>query len=285
MTFNNDHAKAYIKSNIFSREKPNLIVMMTPILSVESELASICLEGLYSGECNVFAIDFPGFGNSGYGPDTITFTNMCSVLVALIQHIKEEYGDSIHMYGATGMGGILAQALCSTDGISEHIRSLSQFGVAIHSDLSILGDVPPFASKCLSTSAPLIHKLSKLMPNMRLPFKLQSYDGLYAVEERQWYTDMQARYPRAFDIPLPLFSMLLQLFTSSGSPLLQPPVCPTMVMASVSDRYYTTEYVTKYFNALKGIKKCHWFEDSHLAFYWNAKLLNTHVVDWVIENG
>lgn len=268
--------RAYVRTFEESVNAPNIIFIMTPIVSVKDKLAKSFMEGLYGNGCNVFALDFLGIGESEGDVSDITFKTMKSTLLSLIEYIQEHFNDEIHFYGATGTGGIIGQSLCSDIEVNKNIKTFSQFGVGISNDLSIMGN-----SRVLRLSYPFIKMLGTSLPEKKMKFKIPKYNGYNAKRENEWYEKTMNDYPGVFDMQFGLLKTLFGMFLSPDSTMRNTPSCPTLVLASKHDRYYYKEYIEKYFSNLKVEKELVWFEDSHLAFYWRAKEINQEVINWV----
>ncbi|GAB6090586.1 alpha/beta hydrolase [Spirochaeta dissipatitropha] len=249
---------------------------MTPIASVSHELSNGFLTGLPGNECNIFALDFPGVGHSSGENKDLNYETMVESVINLIDYIRENYSSNIHFYGGTGTGGIFGQALVSDNRIAGSIRSFAQFGAAVYRDCSPIAD-----TRKMKIAYPLIRTASRIAPNLRLPFSVPRYEGLNAIQENQWYQEIMDRYPGIFDLAIPLVSTLLFIMLDSHSPLRTTQKCPTLVIAAEEDRYFSKDYIERYFDRISGEKDIHWVKSSHLAFLWNAEEINRKVIDWV----
>lgn len=274
-TFIGDNQSVYIKCLIHNQEAPNIIFLMTPIGSIEDDLAIANYKPFLEGGFNLFAIDLPGIGNSTN--DHFTYTRIKSAILSLVKMIHAHYSDTIHLYGGTGTGGIIAQALASDPDIP-HFKSLSQLGVVNHGDLSIIGD-----TRILTWIYPVLGMMVKFFPKYRIKFKVPKYNGYNAEKENNWYRSMMEKYPGIFDLSLEIVYTLLWLMLSADSPLKSSPNSPTLVMASKYDRYYKEDYVNRYYQNLNQRKAIHWIEDSHCVFAWRPEELVYTVSRWVEE--
>ncbi len=266
----------FVKVYEVSEDVPNIIFIMTPIVSVNDKLSRKFMDGLLDCGCNVFAVDFLGIGKSeGHAVD-ISYINMKLSIQKLMTYIQKNYSEKIYIYGATGTGGLIGQALCADKEIGSKIAGFIQYGVGIYGDLSIMGN-----SKALKLSFPIIKTLSTIMPERKLKFKIPRYSGFKSEEENQWYKETMAEYPGAFDFNYSLLSMLFRLFFDKESTLKNKLICPVLVLSSNHDRYYYNSYVDRYYNGIEGPKDIKRYEDSHLAFYWRAKEINGDVINWI----
>ncbi|PKM58268.1 MAG: hypothetical protein CVU98_01960 [Firmicutes bacterium HGW-Firmicutes-3] len=273
--FIGDNNKTFIKCFVNNSNVPNVIFFMTPIASVEHEIAMMNYKPLFEKGFNVFAIDLPGIGNSSN--DKFSYNNIKVAITNTVEYIKSNYSDSIHLYGGTGTGGIIAQAIAS-DKEMLFFKSFSQFGVANHKDLSFIGN-----SILLKLFFPMLRIFTKIFPKYRVKFKLPKYNGHNAVKENNWYRNVMEKNPGIFDLPLEVVYTLLWLLISKDSPLKEMPHSPTLVMAAKYDRYFKEAYINKYYYKLETDKRLHWIEDSHCVFAWGTIELTNKVADWINE--
>ena len=265
--------EVYVKCMINEKEAPNVIFFMTPIGSVENEVAVNNYLPLYDKGFNVFAVDLPGIGNSHRG--SFTYENIKEAIKRVAEYIKETCSDAIHLYGGTGTGGIIGQALASDEDLP-YFKSYSQFGVGNHGDLSVIGN-----GLMLKAAFPILTIAGKLFPKYRLKFKVPKYNGYNAKKENQWYATMMKETPEIFDLPLEVVNTLLWVLIAKESPLKKTPSVPTLVLAAKHDRYFSTKYIDHYYGRLDGKKNIHWLEDSHCAFVWRTGELTDHVAEWI----
>lgn len=194
-----------------------------------------------------------------------------------ISFIQKNYLGELHLYGGTGTGGVLAQAIASDKDLS-FFKTFSQLGSANYRDLSPLGN-----SLMFKLLYPIIRASAVLFPNYRLKFRIPKYNGINAEKENAWYQNIMNKYPGIFDLSMDVVSTIMWLFISRKSPLREVQKIPTLVMAAEHDRYYSHEYVKKYFEKLPVQKKLHWLNDSHCVFEWGSELLAKEVIIWIIE--
>lgn len=266
--------------NILEHQKdsPNVIFIMTPIVTVNDALAESFYSSL-SNDNNVFAIDFLGFGKSSGTGKNINYDFLKLALIKVIEYIQINYNKEIHFYGGTGTGGILAQALISDIDISKNIASFSQYGVSIFNDISIMG-----RNDLYKKLFPIIKMIARIFPDKKMKFTIPKYNGFNSKKEDEWYSDIMIKYPGCFDMKLPLISTLLSLFFSNSSPLNKTHKVPVLVLASKHDRYYYPDYINRYFKNISQKKKIVWYNDSHLCFSWNSTELCKEVNEWIKEN-
>lgn len=91
-----------------SPEAPNVIFIMTPMGDVNN--FKECYTPLVGYDCNVFALSLSGIGKSEGFMENFSIDSITDDIDTLVDYIKENYSEDLHMFGATGMGGILAQA-------------------------------------------------------------------------------------------------------------------------------------------------------------------------------
>ncbi|MCZ0702920.1 pimeloyl-ACP methyl ester carboxylesterase [Natronobacillus azotifigens] len=271
--FVGDDNGVFVRCLINHDKAPNVIFLMTPIGSVEYGVAIQNYQPLFDNGFNVFAVDLPGIGNSSNA--RFTYNNIKAAMKSVAEYIKENYSDSIHLYGGTGTGGIIGQALASDKDLP-YFQSYSQLGVANHGNLAMIGN-----STLLKLVFPIMKIAAKFFPKYRLKFKIPKYNGYNAEKENNWYRNMMKEYPGIFDFPLEVVYTLLWLLIAKDSPINEQPCSPTLVMAAKHDRYYETEYVNAYYQKLETDKKLIWLDDSHCVFVWRAPELAQLVMDWI----
>jgi len=263
----------YVKCLVNDHKAPNVIFFMTPIGSVDQDIAVRNYRPLAENGFNVFAVDLPGIGNSSKGK--FTYENIKSAIRNVGEYIGENYSATIHLYGGTGTGGIIGQALASDKDLGI-FKTYSQLGVANHGDLSVIGN-----GFMLKSVFPILKIGVKFFPRYRLKFKVPKYSGYNGEKENDWYQSMMEENPGIFDLPLDVVYTLLWLFLGKSSPIKGKPIIPTLVMATEHDRYYKKEYINKYYRSLTKDKKLYWIDDSHCVFVWNAGELVSQVTEWI----
>lgn len=199
--------KNYFKEFIVSKSAPSIIFIMTPIGSVGEDIAANFLKGLTGNSCNVFALDYLGIGRSEGTAKDISLKNMKKSTLNLINYIKDNYNDNIHFYGGTGAGGIIGQTMVSFPEIERSIKSLIQFGVGIYGDTTTMGK-----TSTLRSINRILKFFNKIIPGMRIKFKIPPYSGVNAKKEEEWYHNVMSKDPKAFDFKVSLFSTLLGIF-------------------------------------------------------------------------
>lgn len=268
-----ENNNTFIKCFVSNNEAPNVIFFMTPIASIEHEIAIKNYRPLFDNGFNVFAIDLPGIGNSS--KDNFSYNKIKSAIKSAVEFIRKNYSSSIHLYGGTGTGGIIAQAIAS-DKEMPLFKSFIQFGVANHGDLSIIGN-----SNLLKLIFPILKIAAKAFPKYRIKFKIPKYNGYNAEKENLWYESMMKKYPGIFDLPLEVIYTLLWLLISKHSPIKEKPQSPTLVMAAKYDRYFKRDYVNSYYQKLEHNSRLSWIDDSHCVFVWDTKKLVEEVTHWI----
>lgn len=263
----------FVNCMVSDSKAPNVIFIMTPIGSVDHELALGNYRPLVEKGLNVFAVDLPGTGKSSKG--TFTYENIKAAIKNVGNYIMENYPAPIHLYGGTGTGGVIGQALASDQDLS-FLKSFSQFGVANYKDVSVLGN-----NILLKLAYPWIKLGARLYPKYKVKFKIPKYSGYNAEKENRWYHDTMTAHSGIFDLHLEVIHTLLWLMLSQESPLKDKPKPPTLVMASHHDRYFNEVYINKYYKGLSPVKKIHWFNDSHCVFVWNPEALADQVFEWI----
>lgn len=255
-------------------EAPNVIFIMTPMGNVKK--FNGCYVPLAEAGCNIFAVDLSGVGNSKGDMKEFSLETITDDINTVVNYINAHFSDDIHLFGATGTGGILAQAYMGSVNRSKAIKSFSQTGVAIYGDMSIMPNSSVY--KLLNKCIPLIKKLT---PNLKIKFKIPKYDGFNAERERQWYEKFQEENPGALDTHISFVATLLGIFFNGDSPIKNTHDCPTLLVTAKHDRFYYQEYVNRYFETLDQPKKLYEINDSHLVFAWNSEEICREVSKWV----
>ena len=271
-----DDKNIFVKGLINNQEAPNILFLMTPLTTVDDELATKFYKPLYNEGVNVFALDLPGIGKSK--KCKFTYSKIQHAIKETVSFINENYTDEIHLYGGTGTGGIFAQAIASDKELS-FFKTFSQFGIINYKDLSPLGNNLVF--KFLY---PMIKLGAILFPRYEISFEPPEYNGYNAEKENLYYKNLMKEYPDAFNLPLSVISTIMWLALSKNSPLQNVQEIPTLVMATEHDRYFSKKYVRKYFDSIKIKKELQWINDSHCVYDWGAELLAKKVVGWIEEN-
>jgi pimeloyl-ACP methyl ester carboxylesterase len=266
--------KLYVNILEKNPKGPNIIYIMTPMGTV-SDFKDF-YSPLTNYSCNVFALDLSGKGKSEGTMEEFSMDSIIDDIDTLITYILENYSDDIHLFGATGMGGILAQAYLTKSSYSNTIRSFSQFGAAIHQDMSIMPN-----SGIYRILNKIIPPMASFLPNFTIKYKIPKFDGVNAEREKEWYVQLQKDYPRELDMHIAFVRTLLGIFFNSDSSIKHKVNCPTLVFAPKHDRYYYLSYIKRYYESLDVPKTIHEMEDSHLAFVWRAQEISKEVSNWV----
>ncbi len=270
--------KLYVNVLETKKDAPNVIYIMTPIGTVKD--FKDYYTPLAGNGCNVFALDLSGKGKSEGELQDFSMDSIVEDVDTLVDYILEEYSEDIHVFGATGTGGILAQAYLTSNSTQANIvKSFTQTGIAIHGDMSIMGSSTVY--KMLHKIVPLITKVS---PKLTIKFKVPKYKGVNAEKEAAWYEQFQKEHPGALDMDIAFVKTLLHIFYSPKSPIIKKVNCPTLVIIPQHDRFFYPSYVKKYYDSLSSPKKFHSMNDSHLCFVWNSDEICREVGEWVEEN-
>jgi len=267
--------KLYVNILEKSQEAPNVIYIMTPMGDINK--FKECYSPLVGYGCNVFALSLSGIGKSEGLMEHFSMDSITDDIDMLVDYIKENYSECLHMFGATGMGGILAQAyLGKSSDATDRIKSFTQTGVAIHGDMSIMPNSGIY--KVLNKIIPFIFKV---FPKFTIKFKIPKFSGVNAEKETEWYLEFQEENPGALDMHIAFVKTLLGIFFNSDSPIRNKVSYPTLVIIPEYDRYYYPSYVKQYYESLDNPKKIYTMDDSHLVFIWNSQEICREVSNWV----
>ena len=191
---------------------------------------------------------------------------------ACIKYVTINYNENIHFFGGTGTGGILGQHYVSG---TKNIRSFVQYGVANYKDTSIY--MPLILAKIMY---PLLKVLRKVKPNMKIKFSPTKFNGKNAEKENNWYKELMKNNPGVMDMNISLLCTLFDILLHKSSNINNKPSCPTLVLASKHDRYFSNMYTEKYYDWLEEPKEIFKIDDSHLSFLWHADKICDKAAEW-----
>lgn len=257
-----------------SIEAINVIYIQTPIGSV-AEFKE-CYKPLGEAGFNVFAIDLSGVGESEGEIKNFSTNILNEDINILVEFIKNNYNENIHFFGGSGIGGILGQYYVSGN---NNIKSFVQYGLAIYKDISIY--MNPVSSKIMY---PILKVLRKVSPNLKLKFTPNKFNGKNAEKENDWYKDLMKKKPGVMDMNISVMCTLFDIFLHRTSSLKNKPSCPTLVFAPKHDRYFSNEYIRKYYDWIEEPKSIYEIDDSHLSFLWHADIICKKAGEWFEKN-
>lgn len=266
----------YCKHRFHSEEAPNVIYVQTPIGSVDSEMAK-AFEPLCSYPLNIFCVDPYGIGKSEGEDHELTKESFVEDLNAVQHYIGDNFSDNIHLFASTGTGGILGQYYASR---AKGLKSLVQYGAAIHGDTRPLGPKP-----LMSTMRHLLGALAALFPRMRMNFPVPKYSGHNADLDNSFYTMLKKSDKKIFHLPLSFMKMLLDILLSPGSAIKSQQSAPTLVFKMNHDRYFPAVYYQDYFDSLKVDKKLIIIDDIHNSYYFRAEEVCHEAAQWILSKG
>lgn len=265
--------RLFCRHYFHSKDAPNLIYIQTPLDSVDSFMAE-CYLPLAGYGLNVFALDLTGIGKSEGSAHTFSLEQYVEDLDACINFITKEYSDDIHLFGATGTGGIIGQYYA---GATEKLTSFIQYGVGIYKDLSLL----PYPSWLLKGMYLLLKGAAKWFPASKITFPIPEYTGYNAVNDNSFYEIALAENPGALAQPVSILKSVFDMLLAKNSVLSSGPNCPTLVFEVCHDRYFPRSYYQNYFKALHGVKKLYTIDDTHCSFYFRAEEVCYEAAQWV----
>lgn len=262
--------KLYINILENDIKSPNVIYIQTPTGSV-AELKE-CYLPLSKYGLNVFALDLSGVGKSQGNMKDFSVKSLHDDIEECIKFIRENYNDTIHLFGGTGTGGILGQYYASG---STAIKSFVQYGLAIHRDVSIFPN--PRLMRIFSSLLPLVKKIH---PNYKMHFSPTEYNGKNAEKENAWYEKQMREKPESMSMHISLMCTLCDIFFSKKSNIANKPPCPVLVFAPKHDRYYSFSYIESYYEWLDEPKEIYEINDSHLSFLWHSEEVCKAASEW-----
>jgi len=162
----NGEGLLFCNTYITDKTAMNVIVTHTPIITTLEMQQSY--EPLAKYGVNIFAFDFSGTGKSSGNPKEISRQSVVKDLDTIVDYIENNYSSDIHLYGNTGIGGMLAQYYATT---STKIKSFAQFAPVNYKDTSGgLSGFPYPIAKMLSS-------VIDVLPNMRISLVPPKYQG------------------------------------------------------------------------------------------------------------
>ena len=250
----------------------NIIVTHTPIvttLDVQPAYEPLAAKGV-----NVFAFDFAGTGKSGGKAGDLSRATVVRDLDDVVAYVESNFSANIHLYGNTGIGGMLAQYYAAT---STKIKSFAQFACANYKD----------TSGGLGYPYPIVKVLCAflgLLPEMRFTLKPPKYKGYRKEEDDAFYAMLTEKYPDVWKANSKMLQTLMEIFTAKDSAVKNSVAVPTLVFKVQHDRYFKPKYFDDYFAALTCIKKLVTVNGVHNSYYLDAELFCEHVYEWFIQH-
>ena len=269
----NGGASLFCNAYITDKTAMNVIVTHTPIVSTVD--VQPAYEPLAARGVNIFAFDFSGTGKSGGRAGDFSRASVVGDLEAVAAYVEDNFSANIHLYGNTGIGGMLAQYYAVN---STKIKSFAQFACVNYKDTAGgLGYPYPIVK--------MLCGLLGLMPQMRIPLKPPKYKGPRHKEDDAFYETLTKRYPDVFKANTKMLKTLMEIFTAKDSAAKNSVSVPTLVFKVMHDRYFTPKYFDDYFQSLTCMKKLAVVENGvHNSYYLDAELFCEHVYEWFIQN-
>lgn len=259
-----------------SNASDSIIYIQTPIGSVDS-VFKIAYRHLELKGFNIFAIDLGGIGQSGGDVKNFGLASILTDLNNVVQYIKENYNDNIHLFGGTGIGGIIGQHYASQ---SNDLISFAQYGVGIFDDVSNLN----YPKSLLKSIMGLLSFLSFFFPNLRIKSNPPTYHGYNKVADDAIYDKMLQMDPHIFKMNIHIVNVLFKLLLSKESCLMNYPKMPTLFFKTTHDRYFPKAYFDAYKTHLTCQNKMIIIDDVHNSHYIHAKIISDEVGNWFKEN-
>jgi len=268
------HASLFCNAYTSDDAAMNIIVTHTPIVSTVD--VQPAYEPLAKYGVNIFAFDFSGTGKSGGSAKDFSRTSIVRDLDAVVSYIEGNFSGNIHLYGNTGIGGMLAQYYAAG---STKIKSFAQFACANYKDTSGgLGYPYPVVK--------LLCACLGLLPQMRFPLKPPKYKGPRREEDDAFYEELTKKYPDVWMANTKMLKTLMEIFVAGDSAIKNSVTMPTLVFKIPHDRYFSPRYFDDYFQSLTCEKKLVEIENGvHNSYYLDAELFCGYVYEWFKENG
>ncbi len=243
----------------------------TPV--VTSKVVFDAYKNLENYNLNVYAIDFSCTGKSSAEPKNFSPKTIIDDFNEVIDYIKNNYSDNIHVFGNCGIGGIFAQYAVSS-GID--VRSFAQFACVTYEDTSIL-KLPLMLSRGL---LPIL----KLFRKFNYKFKEPKYKGLRAELDDEVYKKIEQVAPDFRSCKISMLYTLVYIIVGEESLLKDDVECPTLVFKTLHDRYFTREHFDKYYENLSCKKQLVEVDDVHNSYIITPDVFSENEYNWFVEN-
>lgn len=268
----NGETTLFCNAYISGKDAMNIIVTHTPIVStVDLQQA---YEPLTAYGVNIFAFDFSGTGKSGGQEKDFSRDSIVKDLDAIVDYIEANYSDNIHLYGNTGIGGMLAQYYVCTG--TNRIKSFAQFNCVDYKNTAGVGFAYPVVK--------VMNTLLKYLPNFHITLKPPSYNGYNADKDNAVYEKLFESNPDVFKSSTKMLNTVFDCFIAPDSAIKKGVSIPTLVFKTLHDRYMAPAYFDSYFEKLTCEKKCVEINDVHNSYYLDADVFCEEVYQWFVAH-
>ena len=264
--------RLYCRYYYSGSEATNILYLQTPLTSVSGMLRKV-YEPLADYGYNVFAIDFSGVGKSSASNGGFSARQLIQDINLAIAYISKKNDRPIYLYASTGIGGIIGQYYASR---SDKIAALAQYGVFLPGNLAPMR-IPSFLAPVLLQIA---RCLAKIAPSLTIKLPPPKYTGKNARLEDAFDRRLQKETPKIFTVTISWVFMLLEIISArSRNADCQPP-CPTLIIKPLHDRYFSADYIDRYYDRLRCEKRIYSIDDVHSSYYFHTEDICTQVSDW-----
>ena len=260
-------------NHFFSRaDAMNIIVTHTPIVTtLEMHQAYKPFENY---DVNVFAFDFSGTGKSNGDAKAFSRESIVKDLDSVVSYIENNFSSNIHLYGNTGIGGMLAQYYAATN---RAIKSFAQFACIRYKDTAGGMGYPYPIVKMLAS---FLHHL----PSMRIPLKPPKYRGYRHEEDNAFYENLTKKHPDIWKANSKMLKTLMECFVAKDSVVKNSVTMPTLVFKVLHDRYFSPQYFDDYFETLTCEKKLVEINGVHNSYYLDSELFCEYAYEWFTKH-
>jgi len=267
----NGETELFCNAYITDKTAMNIICVHTPIIT------TLALQKAYEPfekyGVNLFAIDFSGTGKS-ISEERLSRASFVKDLDSVVAYIADNYSSNIHLYGATGIGGMFAQYYATT---SKKIKSLAQFNCINYKQTAGMGYPLPLAT--------IMHFFLKLLPNVTIPYNPPKYNGPRQEEDNGFYRDMQEKYPAFKGVSTKFLEIVLSFFVAKDSAAKNSVAIPTLVYKIPHDRFMTPQFFDDYYASLACKKKLVEIKNGiHNSYYFDNEQFCKHAYEWFAEH-
>jgi len=265
----NGETTLFCNAFIADRAATNIIVTHTPIVSTLD--VQPAYEPLAKYDINIFAFDFSGTGKSGGSAKDFSRASIVKDLDAVVNYIENNFSPNIHLYGNTGIGGMLAQYYAAT---STKIKSFAQFACINYKDTVGGLGYPYLIVKMLCG-------LLGLLPQMRISLNPPKYNGPRHKEDNSVYEILTTKYPDVFKANTKMLKTLMECFVAKDSAAKNSVAMPTLVFKVPHDRYFAPKYFDDYYQFLTCEKELVEIEGGvHNSYYLDSEIFCEHAYRW-----
>lgn len=267
----NGNSFIFCNAYITGKAAMNIIVTHTPIVST-LDIQQV-YEPFTKYGVNLFAFDFSGTGRSGGAEKDFSRQSIVRDLDIVVQYIKENFSDDIHLYGSTGIGGMFAQYY-ACGGLK--VKSFAQFGCVDYKNTRGIG--------CSYIGAKMMSFVLRLLPNFHIIMNPPKYQGYNERQDNEVYDKLTQANPNLFKSSTKILNTTIECFIAPDSVISNGVSMPTLVFKTLHDRYFSKAYFDSYYYKLTCKKKLVEINNTHNSYFFSSEEFCEAAYKWFIEN-